>query len=338
MSALVLALSPGPDATEMALFRGMEPLRTHAADHGVELRARRVDQRGVRARAVRAFLEEAGVARGGLAAVVGRGGVLRPLEGGTYAVCEHLLRDANRAAATRPTDSASLGAAVAHAIAAEWGCPAFVVDPDSVDERETLARLVQPCAAQPPRAHALAMRAAARRHARAVRRPIESLRLAVAHLGGSVSLCAHRGGRMVEVIELWGEAHRCPSGCGALPPTAVADLDGHTVTPPPLAAPALAEALARAEGGDSRSILTLQAAAYRIARAVGEIAAVLEGEVDAVLLTGRLAGAGPVVAEVCRRVEWIAPVFLYREENELRALAEGALRVLLGEEQVKRYA
>jgi len=342
VSALVLALSPGPEATEMALFRGLEPVRKHAAAHGAELRARRVDQRGLRARAIRSFLEEAGVARGGLAAVVGRGGLLRPLEGGTYAICEHLLRDAERTSATGPVDPANLGASLAHAIAAEWGCPAFVVDPDSVDERETLARVAQPCAIQPPRAHALAMRAAARRHARAVRRPIESMRLAVVHLGSSASICAHRAGRMVEVIALWGETPLCPRGCGTMPSTALADLDDHTATPLPLAQPltaaTLSDALARAERGDSRASLTLQAGAYRIARAVGEIAAVLEGEVDAVLLTGPLAGAGPIVAEVCRRVEWIAPVFLYREEDDLRALAEGALRVLLGEEQAKRYA
>jgi butyrate kinase len=343
VSALVLALSPGPETTEMALFRGLEPLRKHAAEHGAELRARRVDQRGLRARAVRSFLEDAGVARGGLAAVVGRGGLLRPLEGGTYAICEHLLRDAERTSATVPADPANLGALLAHTIAAEWGCPAFVVDPDSVDERETLARLAQPCTVEPPRAHALAMRAAARRHARAVRRPIESMRLAVVHLGSGASICAHRGGRMVEVIALWGETPWCPRGCGTIPTTALADLDelGHRVTPPvaaPLTAATLADALARAERGDSRATLTLQAGAYRIARAVGEIAAVLEGEVDAVLLTGPLAGAGPIVAEVCRQVEWIAPVFLYREEDDLRALAEGALRVLLGEEPAKRYA
>jgi butyrate kinase len=169
-----------------------------------------------------------------------------------------------------------------------------------------------------------------------VRRPIEDLRLVTGYLAHGVSFCAHRNGRMVDVIELWDDRQLCPNGCG-VPVTALADLDGRTGTPAPPGNPRIGEALALAERGDARAILSLQAAAYRIARAVGELSTTLEGEVDAVLLTGPLAAAGPVVAEVCRRVEWIAPVFLYRDEDDLRALAEGVLRVLTGEEPAKRY-
>ena len=320
MSALVLAVSPGPSATEMALFLGAERLRGRAEPHAdADLKNRRVDQRGLRTKAVREFLQEAGIVRGGLAAVVGRGGVLRPLEGGTYEICDALLRDAERAGEVSP---ASLGAALAPAIAAEWGCRAFVVDPAGGDEREAIARLAHPTVAAPARDAALAMRAAARRHARAVERPLDGLRLIVAHLSPAVSLCALRGGRMVDAVELVGEVRDAED---RPKPTPVPGLD-------------LTEALARAERGDSRSILSLQAAAYRIAKAVGELATVLEGEVDAVLVTGSLASAGPIVAEVCRRVEWIAPVFLYREESELRALVEGVMRVLTGEEPLKKYA
>jgi butyrate kinase len=336
MSALVLAVAPTANATRMALFRGFEPLRAHTETHSeLELQSRRVDQRGLRARIVRTFLETAGVQRGGLAAVVGHGGVLRPVEGGTYEVSPALLRDAERAAAEHP---ANVGASVVHAIAAEWGCPAFVVDPDSVDERETIARLAQPCDVVALQAPALAMRAAARRHARAVNRPFEALRVVVAHLGASVSLCAQRAGRMVDVVDLWERPAACGRLCGAVPETALADLGDREPRPAPRGAPDLVEALARAERGDTRAAIVLQTAGYRIAKAVGELATVLEGEVDAVLLTGGLAGAGPIVADVCRRVEWIAPVFLYRDQSELLALAEGALRVLTGEEPAKRYA
>jgi butyrate kinase len=337
MSKLVLAVAPAANATAMALFRGGEPVRTHAARHAdAELRSRRGEQRVLRARAVRAFLEAQGIARGELAAVVGRAGVLAPVEGGTYAICEALLRDAERATDHHP---ASLGAPIAHDIAVEWGCPAFVVDPDSVDERDALARLSQPCDLA-PHAPALAMRSAARRHARAVSRRPEELRLVIAHLARTVSLCATRSGRMIDVVELWeGRRSRCGNLCSALPDTALADLPARTgtATPVPHGVPDLSEALARAERGDGRAVLVLQGAAYRIAKAVGELATVLEGEVDAVLLAGGLAAAGPIVTDVCRRVEWIAPVFLYRDEDELHALAQGALRVLTGEEPLKRY-
>lgn len=318
MSALVLAVSPVANATAMALFRGHEPVRALVVPHADLERSRRPDQRGVRARAIRAFLDSAGVVHGGLAAVAVRGGVLRPVEGGTYAVTEALLRDAHGSSATLP---GNLGAALAHAIAAEWSCQAFVVDPESVDEREEIARLAQPGCVDAPRSPALAMRAVARRHARTVNRKVEELRLVAAHLGPEVALCAHRGGRMIDVVLPWHRGHSC----------------GHVCPATAEGLPDLASALARAERGDSRSILTLQAAAYRIAKAVGQLATVLEGEVDAVLVTGALASAGPVVGEICRRVEWIAPVFLYREDDELLALAEGAMRVLTGEEPAKRY-
>jgi butyrate kinase len=314
----------------MALFRGDEPLRVHAAPHAGELAGRRSAPRGVRFRAVREFLAQAGIARGALAAVVVRGGRLRPVEGGTYHVCDELLRDAERAG---EADPANAGAPLASMVAAEWGCPAYVVDPESVDERETLARVANGACTATPHVPALAMRSAAHRHARSVNRPIEALRLVVAHLGRRPSLCAQRGGRMIDVLDPWGRPSDCRNRCGSIPETALADLA-------PTGEPRmeLPDALARAERGDSRAALVLQAAAYRIARGVGELATVLEGDVDAVLLTGDLAASGPIVSEVCRRVEWIAPVFLYRGEDELVAIAAGALRVLSGEEPAKRYA
>jgi butyrate kinase len=341
MNALVLALDPAEDATGMALFRGAEPLGAHVAALGADDQRRwRADPRGPRVRAIREFLSRAGVSRGALAAVVATAGRLRPVESGTYAICDALLKDAERAG-----DSASLGAAVAHAVAAEFGCPAFVVDPESVDDRETLARLAGGCVL-PPRAPALAMRAAARRHARAVERPLASLRLVVAQVGARACVGALRSGRIVELVDVWKRHEDCLLACAAPPPTALADHelpgafdDAATfAVRSPGSMREIDEALARAERGDTHATLALQATAYRLAKATGALAAVLEGEVDAVLLAGRLATAGPVVAELGRRVEWIAPVFLYCDDDPLHALAEGALRVLRGEEPLRRYA
>ena len=151
MSALVLAVSPAPSATAMALFRGLEPIRSQVVAHGEQVRNRAVDPRGVRTRAIREFLEGAEVVRGGLAAVAVHGGVLLPVEGGTYQLCDALLRDAERAGGEDPTN---IGASIAHAIAAEWACQAYVVDPESVDERETLARVAQSCCLAVPHAPA----------------------------------------------------------------------------------------------------------------------------------------------------------------------------------------
>lgn len=329
MSALVLAVSTTAHSTSMALFRGHERVREQHVELA-ELERRRGDQRGLRARSLRAFLDDAGIVRGGLAAVAVRGGMLRPVEGGTYHVTEALLRDADRPGACA---AVNLGASLAQSIAAEWSCQAFVVDPESVDEREQIARLSQPGCPVAPRAPALSLRAIARRHARAVGRPVEELRLVAAHLGEDAAVCAHRRGRMIDVVLPWGQ-HACGPACAAAPADDVAPT-GPSAAPPP--APDLGAALARAERGDSRAIVSLQAAAYAIAMAVGQLATVLEGDVDAVLVSGQLASVGPIVAELCRRVEWIAPVFLYRESDDLLALAEGAMRALTGEEPAKRY-
>jgi butyrate kinase len=166
----------------------------------------------------------------------------------------------------------------------------------------------------------------ARRHARATRHPIQELRLVSIHLAPDVALGAHRGGRLVDVLFPWERCHACGHACAAPPAAGAGPADD------------LAAALARAERGDSGSLRALQAAAYRIARAVGELATALEGDVDGVLVAGALASAAPIVGELCRRVEWIAPVYLYREDDELLALAEGAMRALSGEEPAKRYA
>jgi butyrate kinase len=303
----VLSLSLTPASTALALFRGPETLRAETVLHatGETSTGHKPDvERELRERCVRAFLEAAGVAPGSLGAIAVRADTPHAVEAGTYEIDAAMLREAGR---RRSGDCAHFGALVAHAVAQEWRCPALAVDPASSDE----------CGGDERGASSgcgralLAMKAAARRHARAVDRPIEALRLVLVHLGAGVSLCLESGARVGDV---------------------------HHAFDPASAGVDLASALARAEAGDGRASAVLHAASNQIAKVVGGLATVLEGEVDAVLVTGRLDHAGPVLSDICRRVEWIAPVFLYRDEDELLALAQGAQAVLLGEEPLKHYA
>lgn len=363
---LILAVNPGAGSTKLALYRGETPAREARLEHpelASRPAARVLDELPARLAAVRAFLAEAGVPAGpggavarpsgaaALAAVVGRGGLLPPLPAGAFAVDGAMLLDLARA--DRGEHASNLGAPLARALADEHGCPALVVDPVSVDELLPVAR-VTGLAGVTRRSfsHALNIRAVARRHARAAGRPLERLRLVVAHLGTGVSLAALAEGRMVDVVNPQDEGPMSGDRAGGVPVTALVDLCFAAGAEPRAVKRRLfgdgglyahagtrdaREVWRRAEAGDEAAALLLDAMAYQVAKAAGGLAAALEGRVDAVLLTGGLCHLEPFVERVRRRVAFIAPVALFPGEDELRALAEGALRVLRGEEAARPY-
>lgn len=348
---LLLVIDPVPETTRVGLFLGERLLRTAAVKPPVSaLRAcRRVsEQQALRAEGIRAFLASAGVGRGRLAAAVGRGGVLRRAGCGTYLVDDSLLRE--QAQATSLEHESQLGAPLAHALASEHGCPAYVVDPVDASALEVLPRADG--ASGPLQAlltDALRMRLVARRHAASVGRTPQELRCVVAHLGGGFSLAALRGGALLDLVTTLAPAPRHHEDCvesflaaacarpGASARSVATGVFGARRLLPCLSEARVTAALARAERGERNSFLLLQAMSYQLAKVVGELATVLEGEVDAILLTGSLSAAGPVVSGLSRRVEWIAPVFVCPAEGELRALADGGLQALSGEERPLRY-
>jgi butyrate kinase len=351
---LVLSVNPGAGSTKLALYRGEALVQEEKVFHeelAARPSARPWDELPLRLAAVRAFLSRAHVGKGDLAAVAGRGGLLRPLAAGTYAVDEAMLADLE--AAGRGQHASNLGAPIARAVAAEHGCPAYVVDPVSVDELWPVARVAGlPGLERTSITHALNMRAVARRHAASEGRALAALSLVVAHLGTGISLSAWRGGRMVDVVNPLDEGPFSGDRAGGLPATAVVGLcfapgaeeasirrrlfgDGGVYAH--LGTRDVREAIRRGEAGDAGAALVVDALCYQTAKAVGGLAAALGGRVEAILLTGGLAHLGPVVEAVSRRVAWIAPVRVYPGEDECRALAEGALRVLSGEEQAQRY-
>jgi butyrate kinase len=352
---LVLAVNPGAGSTKLALYRGEALVREEKLVHPelLERPAQRVwDELLARVAAGVAFLGRAEVHAGDLAAVVGRGGLLPPMASGAYEVDDRMLADLERA--ERGEHASNLGAPIARALAAPHRCPALVADPVSVDELDPVARVSGLNGVERRSfSHALNMRAVARRFAVQRGRPLETLRLVVAHLGTGISLSAQREGRVVDVVNPMDEGPFSGDRAGGVPATAVVDLcfaegasaasvkrrlfgDGGLYSY--LGTRDVREALARAHAGDSQAALVVDAMCYGVAKAAAGMAAALEGDVDAVLLTGGLVHLPAITEQVQRRVAWIAPVHLFPGEDELRALAEAALRVLSGAERARRYA
>lgn len=350
---LVLVINPGSTSTRLALYRGDERLADQEVSHAEEVPAPSSDfwaQVGPREREIRRFLERERVEARELTAVVGRGGLLRSLDGGVYEVNAAMLRDAREG--LQGQHPSNLGCVLADAIANPVDVPAFVVDPVSVDESEELAGYSGVAELRRRTlSHALSIHACARRHAADQNRPLAEVNVVVAHLGGGISVCPVRGGRIVDANNAVSEGPFSPQRSGGLPVQELLDLafsGEHDRT-------SLAELTTRRGGlmsylgtsdarivedriaaGDSEAERVYRAMAYQIAKEIGAMATVLEGRVDAILLTGGLARSTLLTGWITERVEFIAPV-VRLPIHEMDALAAGALSVLRGEVQALTY-
>ena len=283
------------------------------------------------------------------AAVAGRGGLLPPMECGTYLVDDAMVEELRLA--RRGEHASNLGAVLALRFARAAGVNAYIVDPVTVDEWQPCARYSgSPLVERTCIGHALNTKAVARRYSRERGRSYAELRLIVVHLGSGITVSAHREGRMIDSNSIE-EGPFGPDRTGSLPVRSLIELcfagkmterelDRHVFGDGGLFAYLgtrdLVEVERRIETGDGEAAAVLEAMIYQISKEAGAMAAVLEGKVDAVLLTGGMAHSARVVARLRRFVEWIAPVAVYPGEDELRALAEGVFRVLDGEEEAKR--
>jgi butyrate kinase len=352
----ILALNPGSTSTKAAVYDGTDAVLVENVPHDdAELGPYRhrpvLDQLDLRLEAVRRVLDEAGIDLEGLDATVGRGGLLRPLAGGTYRVTDAMLAELRVAA--RGEHASNLGAFLARRLAEPAGCHAFIVDPVSVDEWDDVARLSgldgldRECLS-----HALNTRAVAKRHAAEVGRTYEALGLVVVHMGSGISVSAHRQGRMVDVTNSREEGPFSTERAGTVPTVRLVERvlrdnlslaaaeamlfrDGgiHSY----LGTRDLREVERRLDAGDARARLVLDAMLYQVRKEVGAMAAVLHGRVDAVLLTGGMVRSERVATTLAESLTWIAPVHVYPGEDELLALAEGAARVLDGAETAREY-
>ena len=243
---------------------------------------------------------------------------------------------------------------MAYGFAQELKIPAFIVDPVTVDELEPVARISGiPDLARVSMAHALNMKAVARKVALSLAKPYEELNLVIAHLGTGISLSVHHNGRMIDFIDGKEEGAFAPDRCGGLPASQLVKLCysckytyealrdrlfGKGGFFAYLGTKDLRVAEERAKAGDKTAQLILEAFTYQVAKDIAALASVVKGNVDRIILTGGIAYSEAVVGAISERVVFIAPVAVMPGEEELESLASGALRVLNGEEKVKIYA
>lgn len=282
-------------------------------------------------------------------AFVGRGGLLPPLESGTYLVTEEMLD--TLALAERGEHASNLGAIIAHSLAKSVGVNAYIVDPISVNERTPLARLSGLQGIERgPFCHALNSKAVAKRYATEQETAYKDLTLIVAHLGGGICISAHQGGKMIDVTDASQEGPFSPERAGTLPVMSLVELCfsgqlskadvknmlmGQGGIYSYLQTKDLREVLAKVDVGDKNAQLVFDGMVYQICKEIGAMSAVLRGQVDAILLTGGMAHSSELTAQIKQQVAWIAPIEIYPGEEELSALSEGVVRVLAGVESVK---
>ncbi len=351
----VLIINPGSTSTKLAVYSGNDPelvrnLR-HSDDemkqfHGLPA----LTQFDFRCAEIERELNSAGIPMASLDAVVGRGGLTGPVSSGTYRVNQTMLTELRDA--KHGDHPANLGAILAQSIAEKSGVEAYVVDPPTVDEWQDVARLSGSALTERICwGHVLNTKAIARHFAKESGKPYADLRLLIVHLGSGVTVSAHKDGRMIDSTAVQ-EGPFCADRTGELPVIKLAQLCfsgrysqreielllfGQGGLYSYLGTRDLQEVERRIAAGDKFASLVFDAMVYQIAKAIGSMSTVLQGRIDALLLTGGMAHSEKLVTQLLDSVRWIAPVTIYPGEDELKALAEGVLRVLRGEEEAKSY-
>ena len=351
-----LIINPGSTSTKIAVFDDETMVFEKTIRHtNEELQQfnRVSDQFQFRKDMIILALKENSISLDMLDAVVGRGGLIKPVEGGTYTVNDKLIEDLRKN--VKVEHASNLGAPLARSLADEVNIPSFIVDPVVVDEMEDVARVSgHPDFERISIWHALNQRAVARRAAmEQFGRKYEDLNFVVAHLGGGISIGAHKKGRAVDVNNaLNGEGPFSPERSGSLPMGQLVKMCfsglyteaqinkmmvGKGGISAHLGTNSAKEVSDRAQAGDEKAKLIYSAMAYQVAKAIGEYAVVLDGDVNAILITGGIAYDEYFVKMIEDKVKFIAKVIAYPGEDELLALAQGGLRVLKGIENPKTY-
>ena len=350
----ILVINPGSTSTKIGMFDGDEQIFEKVIRHEreeFESYEKIVDQYDFRKSLVEAALEESGLSVQDFDAIVGMGGLTKPVEGGTFLINEAMVKDLR---STQYGDHASsLGSIIAYEMTRGTDIPPFMVDPVVVDEFADISRISgHPLLPRRSVFHALNQKATAKRYCKEHGKRYDDVNLIVTHMGGGISCGIHNKGWVVDANNaLDGDGPFTPERTGTLPVGQLATLcfsGEYTLSE--------VRAMIKGKGGlvaytnsnsakeleeraetNPEARLLIDALAYQVAKVIGEMATVVNGEVDAIILTGGIAYSKYIVGEISKRVSFIAPVHPYPGEDELGALAQGALRVLRGEEKAKIY-
>ena len=374
----ILVINPGSTSTKMAVYEEEKPILlrniTHTAEELAPFDAI-TEQQDFRRQLVLDELQRSGIPLE-FDAVIGRGGLVKPIAGGVYEINEQMIEDTLHGCVMH-NHACNLGCLIAYEIAETINtqhpspiatphsdqrsentlphiCRAFIADPGVVDELSPLARISgSPLMPRICIWHALNQRAIARRYARGIGREYEDLNLIICHLGGGISVAAHEHGRAIDANNaLDGEGPFSPERAGSLPAADLIRLcysgkytekqllkriAGQAGLTAHLGTNNMCEILQSIKDGDEHAQLLVDAMLYHTAKQIASEAAVLCGQIDAILLTGGMAHSDYVVSELRRRIGFLAPVYVFPGEDEMEALALNALAVLQGKRQAKVY-
>ena len=355
MAIKSLIINPGSTSTKIGVFENETLLFEETLRHSTEEIAQYasiVDQKDFRKEIITNLLASKDFDINSLNMVVGRGGMLKPIPGGTYAVTDELLHDLK--IGKQGQHASNLGGILAREIGDSIGVPSFIVDPVVVDELCDVARYSG--VPELPRTsvfHALNQKAVAKRYAKENGQAYDSLNLIVVHMGGGVSVGAHLNGRIIDVFNaLDGDGAFSPERAGGAPVGALIKMCfsgqytekevykkfvGNGGFNAYLGTNDMRDVEKMVNEGDAKATEVRDAFIFQVSKDIGSMAAVLKGKVDAIVVTGGIAYDKGVVAGLKEACEWIAPFTVYPGEDELGALVQGGLRVLNGEEEAKVY-
>jgi len=355
MAVKSLIINPGSTSTKIGVFEDETLLFEETLRHSTEEIAQYasiVDQTDFRRDIIINLLKEKNFDINSLDMVVGRGGMLKPIPSGTYTVSDELLADLK--IGVQGQHASNLGGILAKEIADSIGVPSYIVDPTVVDELDPVSRYSG--VPELPRTsvfHALNQKAVAKRYAKEIGKAYDSLNLVVVHMGGGVSVGAHRQGRVVDVFNaLDGDGAFSPERAGAVQSGALIKLCfsgkytekevykkfvGNGGFNAYCGTNDMRDVEKMVQNGDTKAAEVREAFITQVAKDIGSMACVLKGKVDQIIVTGGIAYDKVVVAGLKERAEWIAPMTVYPGEDELLALVQGGLRVLNGEEKAMVY-
>lgn len=354
MGKKILAINPGSTSTKIAIYDDSELIYSHSFQHtAAELAqfATPSDQFEWRRDMIMNDLKENNFDIKSLDAVVGRGGILRPVESGVFEVNDAMINDLIHA---ERQHASNLGGRIARYIGDLIGVKSFIADPVVVDEMIPYARISGlPELPRESVFHALNQKAIARRYAKENDSKYDELNLIVCHMGGGITVSAHRQGKVIDTTNaLNGCGPFSPERSGTLPPGPLISLcfsgkytedellkkvHGKGGLIAHLGTTSIPEILDRVDKGDLHAMLIIRAMCYSIAKEIGAMAVSLCGNVDAILITGGIAHSKRITDYLAGHCNFIAPIYVYPGENELQALAQNALGVLSGELEVKVY-
>ncbi|WP_026505545.1 butyrate kinase [Butyrivibrio sp. NC3005] len=355
MAIRSLIINPGSTSTKIGVFDDEKQILDKTLRHSteeIEQYPNIYSQKDFRKQMVIDALKEENIEISSLNVCVGRGGLLKSIPGGTYAVTDALLNDLIHP--VQGEHASNLGGILAREIGDSIGVPSYIVDPVVVDELEPVARISGvPEIERVSIDHPLNQKAMARKYAKSVGKKYEDVDVIVVHMGGGTSCGVHHNGRMIDVFAaLNGDGAFSPERANGLPALALVNLcfsgkfsyeemkkkivggGGFNAY---LGTNDMREVNKMCDEGNEKAKLIREAFIYQICKNIGACATVLKGKVDQIILTGGIAYGKNVTDAITERVEWIAPVTVYAGEDELLALAQGALRVMNGEEAVKEY-